>query len=186
MKKKDFKVIDLVYIGVGAALIAVCAFATVPIGPVPFTLQTLGVCLTAGLLGRRGGIPAVLVYILLGAVGVPVFSGFKGGIGVLFGATGGYIIGFLFTALLVGTVADKTKGKLWQLLLGMTGGVLLCYVFGTAWFAAVFAHNGDPRSLGGILSVCVVPFLLPDAVKIVLAAVLTNRLKTVIVKPKKG
>ena len=177
MEKKKFKTIDLVYIGLSAAIIAVCSWISIPIGAVPVTLQTMAVCLTAGLFGRKRGTLATLVYILIGAVGVPVFSGFKGGVGVLFGATGGYIIGFIFTALIVGIVSDKTGAKLWALIVSMVIGILVCYAFGTAWFALVFTKNGDPKSLGTILSLCVFPFLLPDAVKIILAALLTNRLK---------
>ena len=182
MAKSHFQILDLVYTGVAAALIAVCAWITVPVGAVPVTLQTMAVCLAAGLLGAKRGTAAVLVYILLGAVGVPVFAGFKGGIGVLLGATGGYIIGFIFTALLTGFVADKTHRRLLPTAAAMAGGVLLCYAFGSLWFALVFIKNGDPKSIGAILSMCVLPFLLPDAAKIALAAFLTNRLKNVIVR----
>ena len=182
MAKSHFQILDLVYIGLAAALLTVCAWITVPVGAVPVTLQTMAVCLIAGLLGPKRGTAAVAVYILLGAVGLPVFAGFKGGAGVLAGATGGYIIGFLFTALLTGFVADKTNRRLLPTTAAMAGGVLLCYAFGTLWFALVFMKSGEAKSLGGILSVCVLPFLLPDAVKIALAAVLTNRLKNVIVR----
>jgi biotin transport system substrate-specific component len=174
-QKHKFKTIDLVYIGLSAALISICAWITVPL-TVPITLQTLGICLVAGLFGAKRGTLSAAVYILLGAIGVPVFSGFKGGIGTLFGATGGYIIGFIFTALIVGIVSDKTN-KLWQLLLAMLGGVIICYAFGTAWFAFVYARDNSPQSLATILSWCVLPFLLPDIIKITIAAVLTKRLK---------
>ena len=96
MEKKRINTRDIVFTGVSAAIIALCAWITVPVGAIPVTLQTLAVCLIAGLFGAKRGTAAVLVYILIGAVGVPVFSGFKGGIGVLAGATGGYIIGFIF------------------------------------------------------------------------------------------
>lgn len=173
---KKFKTIDLAYIGLSASLIAICSWISIPLA-VPITLQTLGVCLVSGLFGAKRGTFATLIYILLGAIGVPVFSGFKGGIGVLFGSTGGYIIGFIFTALIVGIVSDKTKGKFWQVLLAMIGGVLVCYVFGTAWFAVVYAKTSEPASLLKILGWCVFPFLIPDAIKIALAAILSNRLK---------
>lgn len=176
MAQRKFKTLDLVYIGLSAALIAVCAWITVPLGAIPVTLQTLAICLVAGLFGWKRGVLATLVYILIGAVGVPVFSGFKGGIGVLLGATGGYIIGFLFTALLVGTVSDKTE-KLWALILSMIGGVAVCYAFGTAWFMLVYAKNTAPIGLAKTLALCVTPFLLPDAAKIIIASLLTNRLK---------
>lgn len=173
--KKKFRTLDLVYIGLSSALIAVCAWISIPLA-IPFTLQTLGICLTSALFGAKRGTLATVIYILIGAIGLPVFSGFKGGIGVLFGSTGGYIIGFVFTALIVGLVADKTN-KLWALIASMAVGVLVCYIFGTAWFAVVYAKTNEPASLITILGWCVIPFLLPDAVKIVIAGILTNRLK---------
>ena len=168
--KSKFKVIDLVYIGLSAALIAVCSWISIPLPTVPITLQTMGVVLIASLFGAKRGVIATVVYILLGAIG------FSSGLGVIGGATGGYIIGFIFTALIVGITADKTN-KLWALVVSMIIGILVCYAFGTAWFAIVYTNKGTPMGVGTILGMCVVPFLIPDAVKIVIAAVLTNRLK---------
>lgn len=175
-KSKKLKTIDLVYIGLSAALIAICSWISIPLA-VPITLQTMGVCLIAGLFGTKRGVFATIIYILLGAIGVPVFSGFKGGIGALLGSTGGYIIGFIFTALIVGLVSDKAKGKLWAVVVAMVVGVLVCYVFGTAWFYFVYNNGDQTASLGVILGWCVTPFLIPDAIKICVAAILTNRLK---------
>lgn len=174
-KKTNSKVTDIVYIGLSAAIIAVCSWISIPL-TVPITLQTMGVVLISGLFGAKRGTLSTLLYILIGAIGVPVFSGFKSGFGVLLGSTGGYIIGFIFTALIVGIVSDKTN-KLWALILSMVVGILVCYAFGTAWFAVVYAKTSEPASLATILGWCVIPFLIPDAVKIALAAVLTNRLK---------
>lgn len=175
-QKKKFKTLDIVYIGLCAALIAICAWISIPM-TVPFTLQTMGVCLVAGLLGAKRGTIATLVYITLGAIGIPVFAGFSGGISAILGSTGGYIIGFIFTALIVGIVSDKFKGKLIPLIISMVVGVLVCYVIGTAWFAIVYAKEGTPATIGTILGWCVVPFIIPDLVKIIVAAILTNRLK---------
>ena len=175
MKENRLKTTDLVYIGLSAALITVCSWISIPLS-VPITLQTLGICLVAGLFGAKKGSAAVLIYILLGAIGVPVFSGFKGGIGVLFGSTGGYIIGFIFTALIVGMVANKSD-KLLMIIISMLGGVLVCYIFGTAFFAFVYAKENTPASLGTVLGWCVFPFIIPDIIKIVLAAMLTKKLK---------
>lgn len=174
-KKTNSKVTDIVYIGLSAAIIAVCSWISIPL-TVPITLQTMGVVLISGLFGAKRGTLSTLLYILIGAIGVPVFSGFKSGFGVLLGSTGGYIIGFIFTALIVGVVSDKTN-KLWALILSMVVGILVCYAFGTGWFAVVYAKTNEPASLATILGWCVIPFLIPDAVKIALAAVLTNRLK---------
>ena len=115
---------DLTFISVIIALIAVCSWISVP-SAIPFTLQTFAVCLIAALLGLRPGLWAVAGYILLGAVGVPVFSGFRGGPGALLGVTGGYIIGFLFTALTVGFAADRHGRRLPVLLFSMALGILL-------------------------------------------------------------
>lgn len=175
-ERKKFRVIDLVYIGVSAALIAVCSWISIPL-TVPITLQTLGICLVTGLFGLKIGTLSTIVYILLGAIGVPVFAGFSGGLGVILGSTGGYIIGFIFTALIVGFASDKFAGKLIPLIVSMVIGILVCYAFGTVWFAVVYAKSNAPESLATILGWCVVPFLIPDAVKIAVAAVLTNRLK---------
>ncbi len=175
-KSRKLKVIDIVYIGISAALIAVCSWISIPL-TVPISLQTMGICLVAGIFGMKKGTAATLVYILLGAIGVPVFSGFTGGMSIILGSTGGYIIGFIFTALIVGFVSDKYKGKMIPLVLSMVAGILVCYAFGTAWFALVYAKGGNSVTLSAILGWCVIPFLLPDAVKIALAALLTNRLR---------
>lgn len=171
------KIKDIVFIGISAALIAVCSWISIPLPTVPITLQTMGVCLIAGLFGLKRGTLATAVYIALGALGVPVFSGFTGGVGIILGQTGGYIIGFIFTALIVGLASDKFKGRLLPLILSMVIGILVCYAFGTVWFAVVYAKSNEPASLLTILGWCVFPFLLPDAVKIAVAAVLANRLK---------
>ena len=114
------KALDLAYIALMAALIALCAWISVPLGPVPFTMQTFGIFAALGLLGGRRGTLAFLIYLLLGIVGLPVFSGFSAGAGVLFGATGGYLLGYLAAALLFWGLT----AKLGQTLPG--AGALLC------------------------------------------------------------
>ena len=94
------KTYDIVYIGVFAVIMAICSWISIPT-TVPFTLQTFGVFIAVGVLGGKRGSLAVLVFIILGAIGVPVFSGMTGGVGILLGSTGGYIIGFLFSALVM-------------------------------------------------------------------------------------
>jgi biotin transport system substrate-specific component len=173
--KNSFTTRDLAYIAMGVALIAVCSWISVPM-TIPFTMQTFAVCLVTALFGLRRGMWTVLCYILLGAVGAPVFSGFKGGIGALLGTTGGYIVGFLFTALIVGLAVEKFGRSLPVLIVSMVLGILVCYAFGTAWFMVVYARKTGPIGLGTALGWCVFPYLLPDAVKIALASVLTTRL----------
>ena len=125
------KTLDMVYIGLMACLMTICSWISIPT-VVPFTLQTMGVFLAVGLLGGKRGSLAVLVYILLGAVGLPVFSGFKGGIGALLGTTGGYIVGFLASALVMWAM-EKAFGKAkWVLPVSMVLGLIACYAIGTA------------------------------------------------------
>lgn len=164
-------VTDMIFTAMFAALIAVCSLISIPVGTVPVTLQTFAVCLAAAMLGFKRGTLSVLVYILLGAVGLPIFAGMKGGAGVLAGPTGGYIIGFILTALTVGIAADRWGRRVLPLALSMVIGVLLCYAAGTIWFTVVTGTD-----FIGALTLCVVPFLLPDALKIALAVLLANRL----------
>ena len=175
-KTKKIKTIDMIYIALGAALMAVCAWISIPIGEIPITLQTLAVCLVAGLFKTKRAVCSTLIYILLGAIGVPVFAGFKSGFGVLAGPTGGYIVGFVFTALIVGFVSDKMKVRLWAVAIAMVVGIAVCYMFGTAWFY-VYMQSKKAVTLSYILGLCVVPYIVPDVVKTVVACVLVSRLK---------
>ena len=181
MKTSKFSARDLARVAMGVALIAVCSWLSVPM-TVPFTLQTFAVCLLAALFGLRLGLWTVVCYLLLGAAGAPVFAGFSGGIAALLGPTGGYLVGFLFTALSVGLAVGRWGRRLPVLILSMALGILLCYTFGTAWFVLVYTRNSGPISVGAALGMCVFPYLLPDAVKIALAAILTQRLTPILRK----
>ena len=158
-----------------AAVIAVCSCIQIPLA-VPITLQTFAVCAAAGLLGLKNGLLTVIVYILLGLIGVPVFSNFGAGPGVLFGITGGYIVGFIFTALIVGGAVKQFGRKIGVYVFSMILGVAVCYAFGTAWFMVWSANSGSPATLGAALMSCVVPFILPDLVKIAAASVICSKL----------
>lgn len=173
------KTLDLVYMAVCAALMAICSWIAIPT-TVPFTLQTFAVFLTVILLGGRRGTIAVLVYILLGAVGIPVFAQFTGGIGILLGSTGGYIVGFLFTALTMWGIEKLFGRKTWALILSMLLGLIACYSFGTAWYMIFYAGTPDAVGLLTALSWCVFPFMLPDLVKISLALALGTQLRRAI------
>ena len=178
---KKFSAKDISFTALGIALIAVCSWLSIPF-TVPFTLQTFAVCLVAALFGVRLGLLTVAGYILLGSIGVPVFAGFKGGFGVLLGATGGYIVGFLFTAFITGFAVERFGRKLPVLIVSMALGILVCYAFGTAWFMVVYAGNSGPVGLLTALGWCVFPYLLPDAAKIILASLLTMRLHPILQK----
>ena len=173
------KTYDLVYVSIFVVLIAVCSWISIPL-TVPVTLQTFGVFIAVGLLGGKRGTLAVLVYILMGAIGIPVFSGFTGGIGILAGTTGGYIVGFLFSALLMWGM-EKLFGKDTKVLAGsMILGLAVCYAVGTLWFMAVYAASSGAVGILTVLGWCVFPFIIPDVAKIVLALILTRRLSGVI------
>ena len=167
---------ELVFTALMAVIIAVCSWISIPT-TVPFTLQTFGVFMAVGLLGGKKGTISVLVYILLGAVGVPVFAGFSGGIGVLFGTTGGYIVGFLLSGLVYWAMTAAFGEKLPIMIVAMVLGLIVCYAFGTAWFMIVYAKNTAPIGLMTALGWCVFPFIIPDCIKIALAIVLTKQLK---------
>ncbi len=181
-KSSRLKTVDLTYIGVFAAVIAVCSWVQIPFGAVPVTLQTFAVCTAAGLFGAKRGVLSVLVYILLGLVGVPVFSGFNAGAGALLGVTGGYIIGFVFTALIVGLEVDFLGGRLWVCFASMLLGILVCYAFGTAWFVVVYTRKVESITVGGALSMCVFPFIIPDIIKAALATAVCAALKKYVKK----
>ena len=166
---------EIAYTALGVALLIICSWLSVPL-TVPFTMQTFAVCLVAALFGLKIGMWAVAVYLLLGIAGVPVFAGFEGGLGYLLGATGGYLVGFLLTALVVGIAADKRGRGKKVLISAMVIGVLLCYALGTAWFVLVYTRTSGPVGVATALVWCVLPYVIPDIVKIVMAALLTNRL----------
>lgn len=174
--KSKWSAKDMAYVAIMAVVIAICSWISIPT-TVPFTLQTFAVFLAVGVLGGRRGTFAVLVFILLGAVGVPVFAGFQGGIGVLLGTTGGYIIGFLLSALLYWAMTRALGEKTPVMVAAMVLGLIVCYAFGTAWFMIVYARNSGAIGLGTALGWCVFPFVIPDLVKIALAVGLTRVLK---------
>lgn len=176
---KNSKTLEIAFIGLFAALIVVCAWISIP-ATVSFTLQTFAVFVTCGLLGGRRGTISVVIYVFLGAIGLPVFAGFKGGLGALLGTTGGYIIGFIFSALVmwIFEIIFKEKyHKVYILAPAMLVALIVCYAFGTAWFVNVYTRTKEPVGIVAALSWCVFPFIIPDLIKIALALTLTLRLR---------
>ena len=168
-----FAVRDLVRVALMAVVISACARVQIPLGPVSFTMQTFGVFLAVGLLGGKRGTLSVIVYLLLGAFGAPVFTGFSGGIAKLAGPTGGYLAGFVFSALIWWGVTKLFGEGPAPSAAGMILGNAACYAFGTAWFTAVMSGY----SFAAALSVCVLPFIVPDLCKIALALAVTHALR---------
>ncbi|MGN0678542.1 MAG: biotin transporter BioY [Oscillospiraceae bacterium] len=178
MKKGIFSLKSMVATAIFAALICVAAPISIPLpGLIPISLSTFVVYLAGAMLGAKRGALAVTVYVLLGAVGVPVFSGYSGGFGILFGVTGGYIIGYIPMALIGGLFADMQSKKHWTIPVGMVLGTVVLYVFGTAWYMIFTGKN-----LAAALAGCVVPFLAFDAIKIVLATTISAPLKSRVAK----
>ena len=170
---------DLVYPPLGAALLAISAWISIP-AAIPFTMQTFGVfCLLAWMGGKRG-LAAIGLYLALGAIGLPVFSSFGGGVSALFGPTGGYLLGFVFVGLCYLFAVKLFDSKIWVKALSLGVGMAICYAFGTLWFMRVYAETSGPIGLAAVLGKCVAPFVIPDLIKIALALGLTSRLKPVI------
>lgn len=171
-QKKTVPTFQLVLCALFAALTAVCAQLTIPIGAVPISLSLLPVLLCGALLAPQYALLSMAVYMVMGLVGVPVFSNLSGGPAKLFGVTGGYIIGYLPCVLSEGLLIRALGRDWWKQALAMAAGVLACYAFGTVWFM-VTKHTGLMASL----SMCVFPFLPFDALKIAVAVVLSLRLE---------
>ena len=166
------KVKDISLCGLFAALLSVCAWLSFPVGEISVTLQTLAAFLALGLLGGFRGTVAIAVYLFMGAVGLPVFSGFRGGFSVLLGPSGGYLWGFLLSGLLFWLLTSGSTGKRTPLALILAQ--LLCYCVGSLWYFYAWLPQG---SFIAILLTCVVPYLLPDAIKLFLAIFLIKRIK---------
>ena len=149
-----------------AAVMCVLGPLTVPIGAVPISLANFVICLTAWLLGPKFGTLSVAVYLCIGLIGVPVFSGYGAGLAKLAGPTGGYLVGYLLLALISGLFIEKSNGNPVVSVIGLVLGDAACYVLGTAWF--VFQMQCE---LGYALSVCVYPFIALDLAKIVVSCV---------------
>ena len=143
-------------------------------------MQTFAVFFVLSMLGGKRGTVAIIVYVLLGAVGVPVFAQFTAGIGILFGKTGGYIVGFIFMGLVYWLIVHFLGKKLWVEILAMVIGLAVCYSFGTVWLMLVYAQANGAVGLAMVLAWCVIPFIIPDLIKLGLALILVRRLSPVL------
>ena len=173
------RTLDMAYIALFAVLMAVCAWITVPLPKplVQFTLQTFAMFMALTTLGGRRGLYAMVVYLLLGAVGVPVFSGFRGGLGVLLDTTGGYIIGFVAAALVYWLLTARLGDSLPVKTIACVLGLAVCYAFGTAWFLVLYARTTGPIGVTTALGWCVIPYIIPDLLTLALALLLSGRVR---------
>jgi len=182
-KTQKNKTYNIVLIAVSAALIAICSWISITIGPVPFTLQTMAIFAVLMTIGGARGSVAVIIYLLLGLVGVPVFAGFKGGPASFLGPTGGFLVGFavasLVWILLEKLLRDKmSSSAVKRILYGVINAVIcevVMYTIGVIWFMVVYGQQTGPVGLGATLTMCVVPFIIPDIVKIAVAIVIGDR-----------
>ena len=163
--------LSIVFCGLFAALTAVASQLAIPIGPVPINLGTLAMFLAGGVLGARRGAASQAVFLLIGLAGLPVFAGFRGGAAVLAGPTGGYLVGYIAGAWLIGLLCGRFGRKPLPLVGSLAAGLLVCYLLGTVWFIFV-----TKTGLWQALTLCVFPFLIGDAVKIAAAVILVPRL----------
>lgn len=170
------KTYHIVYTGIFAVLLAICSWISIPTF-IPFTLQTFGVFLTVLMLGGKQGTLTILIYLLLGSIGIPVFSNFGAGLGYLLGNTGGYAIGFLLIGLISWLFENLFGKKLTLLIPAMFLGLGLCYAFGTFWFMKISMNSGGTHGLLTVLGMCVFPFIIPDIMKFCIAFMISKRLK---------
>lgn len=169
------KTLDLTLTALFAVIICVCSWLSIP-SAVPFTLQTFAVFLALLVLGGRRGTTAILLYILIGAVGLPVFHSFTGGIGILIGPSGGYITGFFLLSLTYWLITKKAGEKLWIKALALLIGLILCYIAGCAQYALVSKVSVSVKS--AVLT-CVLPFILPDIIKLIFSIFLSNKISKI-------
>lgn len=165
------------YASLLAALIAVGAYIAIPIGPVPIVLQNFFVLLAGLLLGSRWGLISVGVYLLAGAVGLPVFAGGSGGIGRLVGPTGGYLVGFLPAVVVIGLISGQKGNQIWRDVAAMLCGTALIYLLGVTWLKIITGMTMPKALMVGML-----PFLPGDALKIAVAVPVARSLRPIIVK----
>lgn len=174
---KKLTVFEMCITAFFAALTAILTQIAIPIGPVPITLGTFSVFLTGALLGAKLGAVSQAVYVLLGIVGVPVFTSFRAGVGVLIGPTGGYLWGYILAAGLIGFIVKRYGNNIYVLVVAMLAGYCAYTFTGTCWYV-----YSTETGVAEALMVCVVPFIPGDVLKIVVAVILARRLNPVLQK----
>jgi len=174
---KKISIYEMATCALFAAIICILGPMSIPIGPIPISLTNLVLYVAVYILGTRGTSISYLIYLLLGAFGLPVFSGYSGGLSKLTGPTGGYLIGFIFMIIISGVVMKLSKSNPFITALGMVAGTAVAYLFGTIWFMKVADYT-----LGAALAVCVVPFIPFDLGKIVIATILGKAVRVPLIK----
>ena len=173
---------NLALCGLFTALLVICAWLSLPFGSAPITLQTFGIFLCFGVLGGKRSIVVVTTYLLIGAVGFPAFSAFRGGIGALLDTSGGYLLGFLVAAFLYWLITSLCGNRPVVKLTAMAVSLLASYVSGSLWFYLLYLKSGNAVTLTFIFLNCVLPYLIPDTIKLILAWQLSSRLSPLLNK----
>ena len=171
-KTRKINTRQLTLVGVMAAVTCILGPFSLPIGIVPISLTNLVIYFSIYVLGGKRGTLSYIVYLFIGLVGLPVFSGFSSGFPKLFGPTGGYLIGFIFMAFICGIFIDKFSNKIYMCFLGMVLGTIVTYLFGTAWLS-----YEAPMAFNNALVVGVLPFIPGDIVKIIIASIIGPQIK---------
>ncbi len=180
---KRTRIANIVKTSMMTVMIILCAWITIP-APVPFTMQTFGIYMAVMLIGSKATFTSVILYILLGLAGLPVFSGFATGAGYIVGPTGGYLLGFLLCPLLC-LIGEKAFPKKNLNIVFLTAGTILCYITGTVWFMFATNQTGNFARLWGALTLCVLPYIIPDAIKLIAAYGISKKLKPKLCKLNK-
>ena len=163
----------IIEISLGASIITICSWIAIPM-TISFTLQTLAITLILSLLEAKKGVLSIVLYLFLGTIGIPVFSGFRGGFSALIGPTGGYLVGFILWGLLL-IILEKTSNKILFQIINHFLGLILCYTLGTIWFSMIMKMD-----ILTSLSICVAPFVIFDILKIAIGVLVANKIKTII------
>ena len=165
------KIKEITLCAVFSAIFAVCAWIHIP-SPIPFTMQTFGIYVALFLLGGKLTTVSLAVYLFLGGLGLPVFSGFQGGVSAMFGATGGFLMGFVVMAAIFWVLETKKINPLFSAALG----TIACYAIGTLWYAFVYG-GGNAESIAAAVIQCVLPYIVPDVLKMIIANFCAKRLR---------
>lgn len=177
LEKEKMSIGTITTIGVMTAVTCILGPLSIPIGPVPISFTNLAIYFTVIILGMKKGTISCLVYLLIGLVGVPVFSSFTSGPAKLFGPTGGYLIGFIFLALIMGFFVDQYIGNIVMYIIGMVLGTVVLYGLGSAWLAYQAGMTFTAALMAGVI-----PFLIGDGIKIALAALIAPVIRTQLVR----
>ncbi len=164
------KIKDMVLIAAFCAIIAICSWIVIPFAQIPITMQIFGIYLSLMVFGDKRGVTCVIVYIALGVIGLPVFANFKAGLSAISGATGGYIIGFIPMALIYNFLCGFIKLPFQKraFICGIIS-LMVCYTFGSLWFWMVYSKANGTMALMSIILTCVVPYIIPDILKLYVA-----------------